>query len=96
MIATQQMVRMNKQICIQINDNFGVTNPGGNPPQASGSQNLSGYAIKFTGSYAQDYSVQSGGSVDNTILTATPAACFEGGGSPPVDTFHFYQVLLAR
>lgn len=83
-----------RQICVELNDKLGIENPEGDPPQAGG-EILFAPITKFTGSYTENYAIQSDSS-DAQILTATPTGCFEGGGTPTAGSYHFYQVLVAR
>lgn len=79
---------INRQLCVEINDRLGVENTDGDPPKASGS--LFPPIDQFTGSYSENYALQSSAS-GAEALTATPAGCFENNGG-----YHFYQVLVAR
>lgn len=53
---------------------------------------------KFTGSYSSDYVLANiNGDDSSNTLDGKMQGCFEGGGTHPAsDTFHFYQVLIAR
>ncbi len=80
-----------KSICIQINNNLGVTNPGGNPPRAATPLAYN----KFVGTYGATKPITDNNPA-NSYLAGKTAACFEGGGTPDTGTYHYYQVLIAR
>lgn len=77
-----------RTICIEINNRLGITNPSGEPPAESG-DGWTDAEVKFTGSFT-----------DNTILNQAgqTQGCFAGSSSnsPPVSTYHYFQVLSAR
>lgn len=83
---------LKKEICVEINDLLGINNPGGDPPQDTGAS-WSGGFTKFTGSYGGSEEIGEGGGSD---LAGKTAGCFEGGGTPPAGSYHFYRVLIAR
>lgn len=76
-------------LCVEINDLLGVTNPGGVPPQDSGDADVS---TRFTGTYAASQSIGGG----DPEIEGQRSGCFEGAGAPAANTFHFFQVLIAR
>lgn len=80
-----------KSICIQINNNLGVTNPNGVPPRAATPLAYT----KFTGTYGVTKPITDNNSA-NSYLAGRTAACVEGGGTPDTGTYHYYQVLIAR
>lgn len=88
------MPYVHKRVCTEVNKLLGITNPGDEPPQ-SATPALNTAMTKFTGSYGQNFAIQSNVS-DTEILNAAPAGCFEGAGAPIPDTYHFYQVLIVR
>jgi len=78
-----------KSICIAINERMGITNPGGDPPANSGT--AFSLAQKYDGSFTDGI-----GEINHANLYGKLAGCFEGSGTPPSGTYHFYQVLIAR
>ncbi len=84
-----------KDVCIEINDRLGITNPSGEPPQANG-RTWNNAMPKFTGVYTQGgHAIQSEQS-NVEILKGKTAGCFEGETFPQTGTYSFYQVLIAR
>lgn len=81
---------LKRSVCLQINERLGVTNPLGEPPQESGGISF-GAGQKFTGSYAHGSAL----SLPPPNF-GKPSACFEGAGTPPSGTYHYYLVLLPR
>lgn len=80
-----------REICLEINDILGVTNPGGDPPNDTASAWNAG-SPKFDGSWT-------GATLLSNDLDGVSRACFEGtdGASLPTSgTYHYYQVLQAR
>lgn len=78
-----------KSICIEINKKTGVTNPLGDPPREA--DTIADYTSLFSGTYVHGESL--------TLPDPDKgknAGCFEGGGTPAIGTYHFYQVLMAR
>lgn len=78
-----------KVLCIEVNKKTGVTNPLGDPPREADS--IAAYTALFTGSYVHGESL--------TLPDPDKgknAGCFEGGGNPAIETYHVYQVLMAR
>lgn len=80
---------VSKSLCIAINNELGVDNPSGNPPQ---DQANSSPGAHFQGQYTNANLIASTGST----LSYVAAACYEGGGTPAAGTYHFYQVLIPR
>ena len=80
---------VDEEFCIAINEKNRIPNPADAPPQNSGSVEIT---VPFTGTYQLTETIQDG--LGN--LTGQTEGCFEGGGTPPTNTFHYYRVLLAR
>ena len=80
-----------KDFCVAINDKLGVINPSGDPPQDPTNANVTDI---FNGSYTYQYYLD-GADVTSTTTPHTEA-CFEGSGTPPAGTYHYYRVLLSR
>lgn len=75
-----------RDLCVDINDRLGVTNPGGNPPVATGSAWISGNQ-PFVGTFTEDSVIARGGQT---------AGCLQGAGIPPSNSYFYYKVLLSR
>ena len=86
---------LNINTCLKINERLNIPAAGNGRPPSAGSPALSATPTPFTGEYAQNGSINSSGT-DAAYLTAAPAGCFEGAGTPPSGSFHCYQVLLGR
>jgi hypothetical protein len=84
-----------ESLCVAINDRLGITNPSGRPPQIAASAWAAGMP-KFTGSYVSSANAIQSVTSGVAILKGQLAGCLRGHTSPPDNTYHFYQVLLAR
>ena len=71
-----------KDICIQINEKLGMTNPSGDPP--------------FTGGFGNGVALGGNLGATSSYINGHMAGCFEGDTTPPAGTYHYFQVLLAR
>lgn len=86
---------VDKNLCVKINDLVGVDNVIGDPPQEyMNSFNVS--VDKFIGSYSGGYAIGAALTEEASNLNGHRAGCFEGAGTPPAGTYHFYQVLEPR
>ncbi|MFN3826275.1 MAG: hypothetical protein ACK4NR_01470 [Micavibrio sp.] len=83
-----------RDLCIEINNQLSITNPGGNPPRASG--NLWNANAPYTGTFADGGRVDSAGSGDINILRSKPFGCVEANGTPASGTYAYYHVLIRR
>ncbi len=93
LIAVLPWIR--ERLCVAINDRLGITNPGGRPPvsqEKSWEDPITQYEGTFTSGTTAIQSDISGAA----ILRGKIAGCFEGDKWPSEDTYHFYQVLIAR
>ncbi|MGB4057587.1 MAG: hypothetical protein WBK77_05845 [Alphaproteobacteria bacterium] len=77
-----------KQVCLQINQKLGITNPGGNPPP----ETLNAWpaaATKYIAAQADGESLDQSGRM---------AGCFEGAAAstPLPGSYHFFEVLIPR
>ncbi len=83
-----------KEICIEINKNLGVSNPGGNPPIDSGcSWSGSG---KYTGSFTATYGI---GDIPAGALYNKETGCYQSTALQCVtrpDHYVFFQALYGR
>lgn len=75
-----------RELCIDINERLGITNPAGQPPVAAGNAWVSGN-LPFVGTYVASAVIARGGQT---------AGCLRGAGVPPSDSYFYYKVLLAR
>ncbi len=75
-----------RDLCIDINERLGVTNPGGDPPVAAGNAWMSGNQ-PFVGTFVEEAVIARGGQT---------AGCLRGAGVPPSNSYFYYKVLLAR
>lgn len=75
-----------RSVCAQINDYVGV---GGIPKNTGNSDDTA-----FTGNFSATPELikEDGG----TALEGEASGCFEGAGTPPSGTYHFYHVLIRR
>lgn len=74
-----------KEVCAQLNILSNVSNVGSNPPPLTYAGNL--VPVLFTGTQTDGAEIDTGGKI---------AGCYEGSGTLPAGTYHFYQVLLPR
>lgn len=82
---------LKRDICLEINNRLGITNPLDDAPIDGGCSGLAG--IKFNGNYSE------GVVLFATELEGHKAGCFRhtGGSCAPVgDAYGFYQVLIER
>jgi hypothetical protein len=84
------LMNVREDFCIEMNEQTGVENPAGVPPQ---DQNDFSYGTLFTGAYSHSNSIND--ATDSFILNNTEG-CVQGGGDPSTTTFHYYRVLLGR
>lgn len=75
-----------RELCVQINERLGITNPGGNPPAATGPA-WPAANTKFTGTFTEDAVIS---------RPRVTAACLRGNSVPPNDSYFFYKVLIGR
>lgn len=75
--------------CLLINEESDITNPAGSPPQNAGTVDIT---TPFAGTLQVNNSISDAGS----FLDGHPEGCFEGNGTPPDNTFHYYRVIYAR
>ena len=85
---------MDYAVCMAINKHLGIPEYADRPPMA-GPNMFAGGMPKFAGTFADGTVINSAGT-DITVVRDRQQACVEGNGNPPANTFHYYQVLLAR
>lgn len=88
LIAILQNV--SEAFCIALNDKNGINpTPADPPPEDDGNVAL---GTPFAGTFSM---VQTIGDTGN-LLDGNAEGCFEGGGTPANNTYHYYRVLLVR
>jgi hypothetical protein len=75
-------------LCVEIDKMLNIPMTNSQPPRDDTSYS---YTVPFTGAYAADDAIGGDPGIDGHR-----EGCFEGGGTPPNGTYHFYQVLIAR
>ncbi len=78
-------------VCLAVNDQLGITNPNGVPPEDTGYD-----APLFTGAYTATATADIGDEADSAALSGKMAGCFKSTTAPTAGTYHFYRVLVAR
>lgn len=79
---------ISRNICVQINEALGVTNPSDVPP----TENHDNSATKFQGTYTAGANAL----ITSTELDGKIAACFQDNAGDWANSYIFYQVLIAR
>lgn len=88
---------MRRDLCIEINNQLGIDNPGGDPPtENNNAYSLTNQSFLFNGDYADGNVVGSGPATEGNVFVGQPTACFEGGGEPAPGSYHLYHVLIER
>lgn len=83
------LTNVNQEFCVFINEQNDIDNPSDSPPQDSGAADIT---TMFVGDYTFNAAIN-----DIAVnLDAKMEGCFEGGGTPPAGTYHYYRVLLPR
>ncbi len=83
-----------QQACLKINELNDIENLLNSPPQDCGTTNITNF---FVGDYTNINQLLDGSGCGGTEeLLSKLEGCFEGGGTPPAGTYHYYRVLLAR
>lgn len=77
-----------EDFCFKINENYDVDNPLDAPPIDPDSFDIT---TEFTGTYSNSETI--GTTALNSLKLG---GCFEGIGTPPAGTFHYYRVILPR
>jgi hypothetical protein len=82
---------LTRDICLELDRRLGISLDNGNPPKATGSA-WAAAGEEFTGTYGSGQTL-----IDATnFLFFKPEGCFEGNGTPPAGSFHYYRVLFPR
>jgi hypothetical protein len=79
-----------RDVCADLNFKLGVTAANAAPPQLIGSAWAA--SPEFVGTYSAGQVIIDSGN----ILYGQAEACFEGNGTPPAGTYHYYRVLMPR
>ncbi len=78
-------------VCLAVNGQLGITNPGGVPPDDNGYD-----PTPFTGAYASTGTGDIGDEAGSAGLRGKMAGCFKSNGLPTSGDYYFYRVLIAR
>ncbi len=81
---------LDKDICLEINEKVGITNPSDDAPLDAG---CSGTSNTFIGTFSEGVSLK-----DVAGYLDKPAGCFrhDGGCTTTPNSYHYYQVLMER
>lgn len=79
-----------QDFCLLINEKNDIDNPSDSPPQDGTNVEI---GTPFTGTFTATHLIEDSGAV---YFPQHLEGCFEGGGTPPNGTYHYYRVLLAR
>lgn len=82
---------LHKDICITLNKKLGVKLINNQPPQLIGSGWAGGDA-RFTGTYENGEPILDSG----YALYGQAEGCFEGNGTPPAGSYHYYRSIVSR
>lgn len=80
-----------RSLCIEIDNRLGIPLDNGGPPKAAGSA-WAAANPEFTGTFGGGETLIDAGNV----LFGQAEGCFEGGGTPPAGSYHYYSVLYPR
>lgn len=79
-----------RDVCVEMNHKLDIPMVNKQPPQLIGSAWNAN--PEFVGAYVAGQTIiDSGGA-----LYGKPEGCFEGNGTPPAGTYHYYRVVVAR
>ena len=82
-------MHVNERVCKHINQRLGVTATyDTNPPR----DDVTMTTTPFIGTYTAASIIAD----TPAVIDGHAAGCFEGGGTPAVGTYHFYQTLHIR
>lgn len=85
---TMFLMNVSEAVCKAINERAGVTAKDATPPR----DDVTMTTTPYIGSFTDNSRISDSGN----ILDDQTVACFEGGGTPAVGTYHIYYVLNAR
>ncbi|MGZ9108948.1 MAG: hypothetical protein ACXW4B_09035 [Micavibrio sp.] len=80
-----------RDMCVEINEKLSLSPANGDPPQLTGAGWAAG-GTEFTGAFGSGETMIDAGN----LLFARPEGCFEGSGTPPAGSYHYYRAILAR
>jgi hypothetical protein len=81
---------LSRATCIQVNRKLGIGIADADPPQVTG--DAWSASPEFTGTYGSGYALLDAGG----ILFGKMEGCFQGNGTPPAGSYHYYRVLFPR
>ncbi len=81
---------LTREVCVELNKKLGIAQTADTPPKLSGSG--WGASPEYIGTFANGVALIDTGNV----LFAQPEGCFEGAGTPPTGSYHYYRVLIQR
>lgn len=79
-----------KEICVEINNLNGITNPTGNPP------NEDQQGTTFIGTFTADADPEIGEGATGTNLIRHTTGCYQDSGGLWLNSYIFYHVILVR
>ena len=82
-----------QSICTAINRNLGIPT---RPIPRANNQTWENPPVRFIGTYSEGGHAIQSDDTDRAALDGEVVGCFEGEIFPPLGTYHFYQVLIAR
>lgn len=81
---------LTRDICVELNKKLNIPQSNETPPQLSGPG--WGASPQYIGTFANGVALIDTGNV----LFGHPEGCFEGAGTPPAGSYHYYRVLIQR
>jgi hypothetical protein len=75
---------------VEINNELGIAQTADTPPKLTGS--AWGAGAPYSGVFNNGVAMIDAGNV----LFGQPEGCFEGAGTPPAGSYHYYRVLVQR
>ncbi len=80
-----------RDVCLELDRRLSIPLNSGDPPKITGSA-WDTPGEQFVGTYGSGEAL-----IDsNNVLFSKPEGCFEGNGTPPAGSYHYYHVLFPR